>query len=78
MTTRAATQCSQCGQVDDHPKAHWDTGETYHHDCLPFDKKKQLIETAPQSESIIAAAESGIRGDALLSHIEQLHEGGSA
>lgn len=74
MEQRDATLCTQCGQVDDHPKAHWDTGETYHHDCLPFRHKQQLIEASDHAKSIIEAAESGIRGSALLAHIQSLHK----
>jgi hypothetical protein len=71
--TRVATQCEQCGAVDTHPKAHWNDGGTYHHDCIPFKLKNQLIETTKHAEAVIKAAESGIRGDALLAHIESLH-----
>jgi hypothetical protein len=72
MSNHALTQCIQCGQTDDHPKSHWSSGETYHHDCLPFAKKTELIESHPHGESIIAAAEAGTHGDDLRSHIVAL------
>lgn len=71
---RAQTQCDQCGQVDDHPKAHWDTGESYHHDCLPFRRKQELLDSSEHAGSIVAAAESGVHGHELLAHIRDLHE----
>lgn len=73
MSDRAAVQCDQCGQTDDHPKVHVDNGQTYHHDCLPFRLRQVVIETSEHGKDIIEAAESGIRGDQLVSHIQSLH-----
>ncbi len=67
-----ATQCDQCGKVDTDPKAHWNTGGTYHHDCLPFNLRAELIESHPHGEAIISAAESGRRGEELRKHIATL------
>ncbi len=74
----AASRCDQCGQVDNHPKSHWSTGETFHHDCLSYDKKALLLDPetgGPHGAAVVEAAESGIHGDELRAHIFSLHEG---
>jgi hypothetical protein len=68
------TRCDQCGQSDDHPKVHSFEGGTWHHDCLSADRKADLIASAPHAAAIIAAAESGTRGDDLRAHILDLHK----
>lgn len=68
-------RCDQCGQSDDHPKVHTFDGKTYHHDCLPFDLRAEVCAN-PKAAQIVAAAESGIRGDQLRNHIFQLHQEG--
>jgi hypothetical protein len=73
MAERVATQCDQCGKTDTDPKAHWNDGRTFHHDCLPFKLKNELIAATKHGESIIQKAESGVRGSALVAHIESLH-----
>ncbi len=72
------SQCAQCGQVDDHPKVHVGTlaggiDETLHHDCLPYHLQQQLVRDTEHGAAIIAAAQSGTRGDALRDVITQLH-----
>lgn len=74
MSEHAVTRCDQCGQLDDHPKSHWSTGETYHHDCLPYDKKKTLYDTSEHGKAIVEAAESGLHGEELRQHILSLHQ----
>lgn len=69
MSDRVPTQCDQCGQVDDHPKLHLGT-QTYHHDCLPFSVKQAVIASSDEAAGIIAAAEGGTHGDALLAVIQ--------
>lgn len=66
-------QCDGCKQWDTHPKAHFNTGGSFHHDCLPTEHRAVLIETNPLAEPIIEAAESGIRGEDLLAFIQELH-----
>lgn len=66
-------QCDGCKQWDTHPKAHFNTGGSFHHDCLPAEHRKVLIETNPMAEPIIQAAESGVRGEDLLAFIQELH-----
>lgn len=75
---RVATQCDQCGQVDDHPKVH--IGEiTKHHDCLSFSEKEMILgsnESTPGAVAqIIAACEGGTRGEKLVKLIEKVHAG---
>lgn len=56
---------------DDHPKWHWGE-ETFHHDCAPA----QLLALHPDDHlvhQIVAAANSGVRGDDLRAHILALH-----
>lgn len=68
---RVATPCDHCGQNDDHPKLHYGE-ETYHHDCTPA-KVRAAVADVPVVLEIIAAAESGIRGDDLVAKIAELH-----
>jgi hypothetical protein len=75
-----ATQCDQCGQVDDHPKHH--IGEvTKHHDCLSFGEKEMALashEATPGAlAKIIEACEGGTRGDKLVKFIESVHAEGA-
>jgi hypothetical protein len=86
----ALTRCDHCQPEllpsgaphpgDDHPKWHWGE-QTFHHDCAPV----QLLALHPEDHvvhAIRAAAESGIRGDALREHIvtvlhpDQTHQEG--
>lgn len=76
MADLAASQCEQCGKIDTDPKSHWSTGETYHHDCLPWAKRALLVDPETGGEhgaSIVEAAESGKRGEDLRAHIAALH-----
>lgn len=68
------SRCDQCGQTDDHPKVHSFGGGTHHHDCLSADAKAELIASAPHAQAIIEAAESGVRGDDLRTHILAIHQ----
>jgi len=70
-----SSRCDQCGQTDTHPKVHSFGGGTHHHDCLPADAKADLGQSSDKAAAIIAAAESGVHGDDLRSHIFALHEG---
>lgn len=73
---RALTRCDQCGNVDDHPKAH--VGDaTKHHDCLSADEKSMVVTSSPVAAQIIAACEGGKRGPDLLAHIQDLHATGA-
>lgn len=76
MSDRVATQCDQCGQVDDHPKVHLGVA-TYHHDCLPFSEKRLIQASSPEATKIIAAAEGGTHGGALLDYIQNLSTEGA-
>jgi len=67
------SRCDFCGQTDDHPKVHYSDGGTRHHDCLSVDQKTELAASSDKAAAIIAAAESGIRGDELRAHILDLH-----
>ena len=67
------SRCDQCGQTDDHPKVHNSDGATHHHDCLPADRKAELIASSDKAAVIVAAAESGVHGDELRAHIFDLH-----
>lgn len=73
MSDRVSTQCGQCGQTDDHPKAH--IGEvTKHHDCLSFSERQMLIDSvqvkgAPKASAVIDACVGGLRGEKLLKKI---------
>lgn len=75
---RVATQCEQCGQVDDHPKVHIGT-VTKHHDCLAFAEREMVLgsnEATPgAAAAIIEACEGGTRGDELVAFIEAHHAG---
>lgn len=78
MSEHASSRCDQCGKVDADPKSHWNSGETYHHDCLPYDKKAILRDADSGGEhgaAIIDAAENGLRGEELRAHIVSLHGG---
>ena len=70
---RAQTTCEQCGQTDDHPKAHIGP-VTKHHDCLSHSEKQMLVDStqekgAPKASAVIDACVGGLRGDALLKKI---------
>jgi hypothetical protein len=73
MAQNADVRCDYCGKVDNHPKSHWQSGESYHHDCLPYDKRALVIETSEHGQAIIEAAENGVHGAELLAHIRELH-----
>lgn len=70
---RALTRCDQCGQIDDHPMVHILGGRSVHHDCLSASERDLVIGSDPVAAQIVEAAESGIHGDDLVAHIEQLH-----
>jgi hypothetical protein len=72
MATRVATQCDQCGQVDDHPKVHIQE-ITKHNDCLSVSEKQMVADSSPVAAGIIDACEGGLRGAELLAHIESVH-----
>jgi hypothetical protein len=69
-----ATQCTHCGQVDDHPKSHWNDGGSYHFDCLPFEKKSEFIASHPLAASLVEAATNGTHGEELRAFSAKLHE----
>ncbi len=75
---RISTRCIQCGALDDHPKVHVasfdDADVTYHHDCLPYALREQVC-LDPVARQVVEAAESGIRGAALVALIPTLQEG---
>lgn len=76
MAQHALSRCDQCGQVDDHPKAHFNTGETFHHDCLPYDKRAEVLEAGGElAQAVLEACEGGKKGDELRAHIFSLHKG---
>ncbi|GAB3884663.1 RING finger protein [Terrabacter terrigena] len=66
-----ATRCDQCGQIDDHPKVHVFNGGTFHHDCLSYDLRSDLMQD-DRVAAIITAAEGGTRGAKLRAHIAKL------
>lgn len=68
-----ASECDGCKQWDTHPKAHFNTGGSFHHDCLPATLRQLLIETNPLAKPIIEAAEQGVHGEDLLAFIQELH-----
>lgn len=71
--THAATQCDYCGAVDNHPKSHWNTGESYHFDCLPYDKREAFVASHPLAGKLVEAAQSGVHGEQLRTFSAQLH-----
>lgn len=73
MAENEETRCDHCGGVDAHPKSHWNTGETFHLDCLPYNLKAQLVDSAPHMEHVINAAVDGTRGDDLHALIKDVH-----
>jgi hypothetical protein len=80
MAARAITACDQCGKADDHPKVHYGLN-TWHHDCTPAKVKEEILGGAVHAvdsgilSKVFEAAEGGTRGNDLLAHIQQLHEG---
>lgn len=77
--------CKQCGQTDDHPKVHVASmgapgGEdiVYHHDCLPYDLRQQVVDSAEgdSGKNIIEACEGGLKGDDLRTFIVTGKKGG--
>lgn len=72
---RIATQCGQCGQVDDHPKVHLGV-DTKHHDCLSVSERElavgsvQAAGSGPKLSAIIRECEGGLRGPDLLAAIQ--------
>jgi hypothetical protein len=72
MANHAATLCHHCGKEDTDPKSHWNTGETFHFDCLPYDKRQELVESHPHAQSILDAVHSGVKGEKLRAHITSL------
>jgi hypothetical protein len=74
---RVESQCEQCGQVDDHPKAHITfvdgTVKSVHHDCLSHSERAMVIGSQGDhaAEKIIKACEGGKRGPDLLAVIEK-------
>jgi hypothetical protein len=66
-------QCDHCGSVDNHPKSHWNSGESFHFDCLPHDKKATFIASHPLAKALVDAATSGTHGEELRSFSVQLH-----
>ena len=70
----ADSLCEGCRKFDSDPKAHWNTGGSFHHDCLPAQLRQELIDNHPLGLQIIEAAEGGKRGKDLLAFIQQLHE----
>jgi hypothetical protein len=74
MAKHVPTLCDQCGQIDDHPKSHWNDGNSYHFDCLPYDKREEFIQSHPLAESLVNAATEGKHGDELRQFSVNLHE----
>jgi hypothetical protein len=70
MAKHEETQCDQCGKFDDHPKSHWNNGKTYHFDCLPYDLRRELLDSHPDASTLVEAANSGTHGEELrkISH----------
>lgn len=71
--THVASQCDFCGALDDHPKSHWNSGESYHFDCLPYDRRNQFIASHPLAEALVKAATDGKHGEELRQFSAQLH-----
>ena len=75
----AITECDQCGPPgDDHPKVHYGL-QTWHHDCVPYRVKQEILDGAhgvsrEVTAGIFEACESGKKGDELRAHILGLHE----
>lgn len=79
MTEHVVTQCGQCGQWDDHPKVHFFSGGSRHHDCVAWDDKRSILDQdASHSQHVLItakifkAAEDGMRGDELRAYIDSL------
>jgi hypothetical protein len=77
----AHDRCEQCGQTDDHPKAHIgylnsEQIRTLHHDCLSADDEQMLRDSAqardsgPKASAIIDACKAGTKGDKLRKLID--------
>lgn len=76
MPNHTQAECDNCGQVDDHPKLHYGAPsgiETYHHDCIPARVRKDLNLDEGRLSAIIEAAASGVHGNELRAHIQELH-----
>lgn len=63
------SSCDQCGQSDDHPKVLVSDGGSFHHDCVNFQLKQQLVESNDKVAAIIEACEGGMKGDDLRDFI---------
>jgi hypothetical protein len=74
MAEHVKTLCDHCGQEDDHPKSHWNTGKTYHFDCLPYDLRNEFVESHPLAQALVDAAHDGTHGDELRAFSVKLHE----
>jgi hypothetical protein len=75
----AQDTCQQCGQTDDHPKAHIAEGGeiiTKHHDCLSAREETMLRESAqakdsgPKASAVIDACKDGAKGEKLRALIQ--------
>lgn len=74
MAEHVPTRCSDCDQLDDHPKVVTPLPDEYfHHDCLPPRARHELMQH-PMAAKIIKACEKGKKGDDLRQHIAELHD----
>jgi len=75
MADHVPSQCSQCGSFDDHPKSHWNSGKSFHFDCLPFDLRAEFVASHPNAKALVDAALSGKHGEELRAFSAELHSG---
>lgn len=80
MTDRVISRCGSCNLSDADPKLHYGMF-TWHHDCVPLQIKAEILGSVhprhtEKLRQIFIATETGIKGDDLLSHIENLHKEG--
>jgi hypothetical protein len=66
-----ATRCDQCGQLDDHPKAHFLDGRTVHHDCMDVREETLARSASERQAEIVQACKGGLKGDELRDFITQ-------
>jgi len=73
MAQHVDQRCDHCGQVDNHPKSHWNDGTSYHFDCLPYDKREEFLDSNPLAPVYLDGVTSGKKGDELRAHVKAEH-----
>jgi hypothetical protein len=63
--------CDQCGQTDDHPKAHFMDGRTVHHDCMDVREEALARSAGERQAKIVDACKGGLKGTSLREFIQE-------